>query len=227
MKRLVFTKDLAKLIAECIIGNIFIGIGVAITKMATLGIDPFNGMCISVSSYFHISYPVFTWSYNTALFIAEIIWGRKYINIGTFINWFLLCYVVAFCIPIFEKFFCTNFSDVVSLSDGNLAWKSSAAIYALRLAILIGGLIVISFGLALYQIANLGVAPYDALPLMIIDRFPKIKFFFARICFDGTSALIIWLCGGIVGVGTLATAFGLGPIVHLFMMLLRGKKHNS
>lgn len=36
-------------------------------------------------------------------------------------------------------------------------------------------------------------------------------------------ALICYLTGGVVGIGTLVTAFGLGPVIHFFNRVFTGK----
>jgi uncharacterized membrane protein YczE len=166
-------------------------------------------MSLSVSAFLHIPYVAYVYALNFVLFIFEWIWGRKYINIGSFINMFLMSVVVNFFIPVFE--------GLVGYPEGLVA----------RVLILLGGMIVTSFGLALYQEASLGVAPYDAVPLMIVDHFPKVKFFWARICLDALATLLIILTGGIFGVGTIANAFCLGPFVHIFTLMIRGKKKQA
>ena len=75
---------------------------------------------------------------------------------------------------------------------------------------------VVSLGVSLYQSSELGASPYDSLALILDDRFPKIPYFWCRIAVDGTSTLLAWLLGGVVGWGTLACALGLGPFVHFF-----------
>ena len=200
-----FTRALGIKIVLCILGNIIIGIGAAFTKMALFGNDPFNGMALSVSAFLHIPYVAYVYALNLILFVFEWIWGRKYINIGSFINMFLMSVVVDFFIPVFE--------GLVGYPDSMI----------FRVLILLGGMIITSFGLALYQEANLGVAPYDAVPLMVVDHFPKVKFFWARIALDSLSALLILLTGGILGIGTLANALCLGPFVHIFTLMIRGK----
>ena len=75
---------------------------------------------------------------------------------------------------------------------------------------------VVSLGVSLYQSSELGASPYDSLALILDDRFPKIPYFWCRIAVDGTSTLLAFLLGGIVGWGTLACALCLGPFVHFF-----------
>ena len=202
-RKLQWTPALRRRVAMCIIGNIILGLGVALTKLTAFGNDPFNGMCMAVSARIGIPYAVYTPIFNLALFGLELLFGRKYIHIGTFVNWFLLCYAVSFFLWIGELFGVTVLSGM-----------------ALRLAVLVIGLIVISFGLALYQRADLGVAPYDAIPLMVCDRWPRVPFFWARIALVGLCTVVGWLAGGIVGIGTLLTALALGPVVDFFMRRL-------
>lgn len=196
---------LTERILICILGNAIIGLGVAVAKIADLGIDPFNGMTMSVAGFLGIDYMVFTWAFNLLCFAAEILWGRKYINIGTFINWFLVSFAV------------TIFLNLYAILD--LPFPSSMAA---RIPVLIIAVIVMSLGVALYQFADLGIAPFDVIPIMFCDRHPKFPYFWARIILDSAAVLGIILTGsGLIGVGTLITALGLGPIVHFFMYRLK------
>ena len=199
-RKLQWTPMLRRRVTMCIIGNIILGLGVALTKLAAFGNDPFNGMCMAVSARIGIPYAVYTPIFNLVLFGFEWLFGRKYIHIGTFVNWFLLCYAVSFFLWIGDLLGCTTVNGM-----------------ALRLIVLAAGLIIISFGLAMYQRADLGVAPYDAIPLMVCDRWQRVPFFWARIALDGLSTVVVWLAGGIVGIGTLLTALALGPVVDFFM----------
>lgn len=206
MKKLnIDRKTLTLRVLACILGNAIIGLGVAMSKTADFGIDPFNGMCMSVSAFFGINYMIYTWTFNLCCFLFEIIWGRHYINIGTFINWFLVSYAVTFFL---------NLRDTLTLNV--------PATVVGRIVLLVASLIVISLGLAIYQLADLGIAPYDAIPFMFCERHKKFPYFWARIILDSLAVSGILLThGDLLGVGTLLTALGLGPVVHLFMNILR------
>lgn len=193
----------------CVLGNILLGMGVALTKIAAFGNDPFNGSCMAVSAALHIPYTTYTLLFNAFLFLLEVLFGRRYIGCGTFINWFLLCYVVDFFIPIWEMLL------------------GIPTLFGIRLLVLTGGLLLSGFGLAIYQTINVGISPYDAIPLMLTERFPRIPFFAARIVLDALCTTLILISGGIVGLGTLLTVFGLGPIVQLFTRLLFPQKKAS
>ena len=194
----------------CIFGNVILGIGIAVATVAALGIDPSNGMAMSVAHFIGWPYPIFSLSFNLALFVFELIFGRKYIHFGTFVNWFLLSYVVSFFLWIFRK---------IGFMTPEAFW--------LKLLLMIGGVLLISLGLALYQNGDLGLAPYDAVPLMVCNRFPKIPFFVARVTLDTLCLVAILLVGNplkLIGIGTAIIAFGLGPIVQVISMVLFGKK---
>jgi len=209
MKNLLkgWTKETLKskllMLLFCVIGNIIIGAGVALTKMAAFGNDPFNGSCFAVSAAFGIAYTTYTPCYNTVLFIFEILFGRKYIGPGTFINWFLICYAVDFFLKVFGTLFGTP--------EG----------FVLRLVFLLFGIVGCSLGIAIYQISDAGVAPYDVIPLMLNERFPKIPFFWWRVGLDTLSVASILIFHGEIGIGTVITAFGLGPIVQFFMNIIK------
>lgn len=74
---------------------------------------------------------------------------------------------------------------------------------------------VTAFGCSLYQTADLGVAPYDSLALALQDHLHK-PYFGCRVFTDALCAAITFLLGGLVGIGTLVCAFGLGPFIQFF-----------
>lgn len=83
------------------------------------------------------------------------------------------------------------------------------------LCLLIPGILVLALSVSLYQSADLGVAPYDSLALALRDKSP-LPYFWARIIIDAFFAALAALCGGIIGLGTLICALGLGPFITFF-----------
>ena len=77
------------------------------------------------------------------------------------------------------------------------------------------GFIVTALGASLYQTADLGIAPYDYLSLGLRDYTP-VPYFGCRVFTDALCALLCWLLGGLVGIGTLICAFCLGPFIQFF-----------
>ena len=134
---------------------------------------------------------------NILFFALEFWFGRKYIGLGTFVNGICIGYIVtAFYDPIHA-----HFGDAPSL--------------AVQLAWVIAAVLVTALGASLYQTADLGIAPYDYLSLGLRDYTPC-PYFGCRIFTDALSALLCWLLGGLVGLGTLICAFCLGPFIQFF-----------
>ena len=180
------------------IGNIILGLGIAIFKFSGLGNDPFSGMVMALSDRAGIEYAVFLIMINTIVFIVEFILGRKLIGLGTFVNALLLGYVVTF------------FYNLIVSAAGEPGQLLQ------RILIVCIGVIVTSFGVSMYQLPKQGVAPYDSMSLIMTERLKKIPYFWNRVVTDAFCALMCWLAGGLVGLGTLVSAFGLGPFVQFF-----------
>ena len=74
--------------------------------------------------------------------------------------------------------------------------------------------------ISMYQQADLGVSPYDASSLILAERQSRFPYFWCRIFTDGICAVVCFVLGGIVGIGTVVTAFGFGPFVTFFNKLI-------
>lgn len=181
-----------------LVGNMLLGIGVSLFKLSHMGNDPFSAMVMSVSALIGLSYSTFLILINTGVFLAEILFGRKFIGIGTFVNWFLIGYVV--------EFFNWLANTYLTIPESFLG----------RLPFTLTGVIVISLGVSLYQTSDGGISPYDSLAMILDERIPSLPYFWCRMICDGTCALICLLTGGLIGLGTFLCAFCLGPIIHFF-----------
>ena len=181
-------------------GVYVMGLGIAFLRFANLGTDPFSGMNLALSALTGIYYPHTQILINLFFFVIEIIWGRGFIGIGTFVNALLAGYFInysyLFLSPLFARF-----------ENGNLA---------IRILLLIIGLLVTSLGLSMYQQGNLGVAPFDAVSLILHERIQKVPYFVFRVAGDAFCALVCFFAGGTMGIGMLVTAFGFGPVIQFF-----------
>lgn len=179
-------------------GNLLVGVGVAIFKYAALGNDPFNGMNMALSELFRIPYPTLQILVNILLFAIQLIAARELIGFGTVVNIFLIGYIVNF-----------TYGLLVQL-------MGSPGSFAIQLLAMVTGMLICSLGLSLYQCSEMGTAPYDALALILDRKLKKLPYFWCRILCDGSCALVCFLAGGIVGLGTLVSAFGFGPVIAFF-----------
>lgn len=199
------TNERAVRIGMCIFGNLFIGAGVAAFKFSLLGNDPFDGMNMALSDLFHIYYPLLQVIVNICFFLIQIALGRDLIGLGTVINAVFLGFIVDFCAKIM---------NLVADTPGSMV---------LRILIMLIGLILTGLGLSLYQSSDLGVAPYDALAIIMDRKIKKLPYFFARIICDAGCAAVCFFAGGIIGLGTIASAFGFGPVISFFNKTLSDK----
>jgi uncharacterized membrane protein YczE len=181
-----------------LIGNILLGLGISIFKLSGLGNDPFSGMVMALSEVVNIPYATFLVILNIFVFIIQFLTGRKLIGIGTIVNACLLGYVVTLFFSMLQRF---------SLTPETM-WQ--------RIIVVCIGVVVTSLGVSMYQTPKVGIAPYDSLSIIMARRWVKIPYFWHRMLTDGICAAICFTAGGIVGLGTLVSAFGLGPFIHFF-----------
>ena len=78
------------------IGNVFMGMGIGIFKLAGLGTDPFSGMNMAVADMIGMTYGNFQLIVNIVLLIIEIAFGRRFLGIGTVVNAVCLAYITTF-----------------------------------------------------------------------------------------------------------------------------------
>ncbi|MDO5539515.1 MAG: DUF6198 family protein [Eubacteriales bacterium] len=197
-----------KKITAVILGNSILGIGVALLRFSQMGNDPFCAANMALSDGSGIGLGVFQMAVSLILFIVQLICGRKYIGLGTIVNVFLLGYIVEYV------------GKGIELIAGN---GQSYALWQ-QLIIMAVALVILSFGLAMYQVADMGVSPYDYLALGMTDHMPT-QYFANRIITDGVCVIVILTAVFVkfigwdmshLGVGTVITVFCLGPLVQVF-----------
>ena len=89
-----------------------------------------------------------------------------------------------------------------------------------KLLMAISAVLLVGLGSGFYLIANLGPGPRDGL-MTGIQRITNFPIAAVRAGIEITVVSIGWYLGGIVGVGTLLFAFGIGPAVALALYLVK------
>ena len=176
-----------KKIIVVLIGTFIIGLGIAFTKFSNLGLD-----CLAALVYsFHylIDIPFFSYSIcyiiiNGIFCIIVLIFLKGKIKLGSIINFVLTGVCVDICIILMSCI------------------KMETDIFVIKVLYSLIGISLISFGVALYGGVSFGLAPYDALPLIITKLMPRIKYSIARIIV----ALILIIIAFIIGVLILGRA---------------------
>ena len=195
-------------VAMSIFGVVVCGISVGFFKYAMLGMDPFQSFMSGLNAVFPISFGTLYVIANASLLLFALIFDRRKIGIATVINLTLLGYIAQFSQSLLEKLF----------PDLNLAGQF------IMLAI---GVVVMCFASAFYFTADLGVSPYDAISLIVSEKCRKIPFKIWRIISDVSSVILACcLCllagwslrkvGTVISIGTIITAFFMGPLITFF-----------
>lgn len=197
IKRYLKTMDWRYCLLMCA-GNLLIGMGVSIFKMSGMGNDPFNAMSMALSENIGISYANMVVLINVFLFMIEILLGKRYIGLGTIVNALLIGYIATF----FNQLFTGCFGNPSGM--------------VVRIGIMCIGVLIMGLGLSLYQMSDVGVAPFDSLSLIMAEKQKKIPYFWCRISTDACCALICYMAGGLVGIGTVVSVCFLGTVAQFF-----------
>lgn len=180
-------------------GVLICGFSVGMFQFSALGLDPFQVFTHGIFMILPEGAPGFGTVYaavNLVMLIAIFLADRKKIGLGTVINIFLLGYVVEYSSLLFEKLIPSPSLPV-------------------RFVFLLLGIVVMCFSSALYFTADMGVSTYDAVALVISEK-KKWKFQFCRISSDLFCTLVGFFFGATVGIGTVVTAFFMGPLISFF-----------
>ncbi len=184
-------------------GMLLLSVGIGMCVFANFGIAPFQSFSMGLSKItgLGISYGTFYLLLNLAMLLIPLFLDRKLIHISTFINIFLAGYMI----------------------DWTTAWISRLLphpAFPVRVAFLIVGLALMCLSSAMYYIANLGVSAYDAIPLIITEK-SRLPFRLVRSTTDLMCVAVGFFCGISIGVGTLATAFFMGPMITVFKNMFK------
>ena len=208
MKVKEYLKKNRRRIMMSLCGVIICAVSVGVFKLAALGVDPFQSFMAGLDALVPIEFGTLYVIVNAIFLLCSLIVDRHNIGIATFINLFLLGYITQFTYDLLQK----------------LIPDPSMIVRILCLAI---GIVVICFGSALYMTADLGVSTYDAVAIVMSSKWKLGKFKYVRICTDLVCVVlgcILFVMAGnaigkiptIAGVGTIITAFFMGPLIDFF-----------
>jgi uncharacterized membrane protein YczE len=116
---------------------------------------------------------------------------------------------------------CVNIVLIGLVTNQVLASLPLVANLAVAVLLLIGGILLIGIGTGLYLSAEMGAGPRDGLMLGLARR-TGWSIRRVRTLIELTVLVLGWLMGGTVGVGTVAFAFGIGPVVQAALWVLTG-----
>ena len=197
-----------KRIMMSVIGVLVCAVSVGFFKLAAFGVDPFQSFMSGMDQLIPIEFGTLYVIVNICLLVFALAFDRHYIGIATFVNLFLLGYVVQFSYDTLQVIF-------------------PAPSMIVRIVSFVFGFVMLCFSSSIYMTADLGVSTYDAVALIMANTWKIGKFKYIRICTDVVCVVVgiaLFLLGGgemamiptFVGVGTILTAFFMGPLIDFF-----------
>ncbi|MFJ7734519.1 YitT family protein [Lysinibacillus sp. NPDC097231] len=172
-------------------GILVLSFGITLTiKGQIFGVGSWDVLHIGLTKTFGLT--IGTWSIlmGLAILVFDMLVTKKFPLPGTFIDMFL----AGIFIDIFNYW----------LPDIDGLW--------MQLLAYISGLVLLGWGCGMYMVANLGIGPRDTLMLLMVHKL-NWSVTRARTTMEVTVAILGFLLGGPIGIGTALMAFGLGPIV--------------
>jgi uncharacterized membrane protein YczE len=182
---------------QLLLGLFLYGFSLAMMIRATLGVSPWDVLSQGGSLRTGIPFGFMT---NIIGLIVLLLWIplRQRPGIGTVLNALLVG-------PSAEV-------GLALLAEPGPLWA--------RILLFTGGLVLLATASGLYIGARLGPGPRDGLMTGLHDRF-GLPIWLVRTAIEGTVLLLGWLLGGSVGLGTVAFALLIGPLVNIALPLFR------
>lgn len=177
-------------------GIFFIGVGVSFNVLTSLGNDSIGMLYDGLRNTFHLAenqLGLVTHFVNYSLIVVLFLFGRRYLNIGTFI--YIIPY--GFFVDIGTKLYHTIF-----LSESLLTRLSAGLI----------GSLLIYIGVSFFIAVDIGLDPYTGVVMIIKDKL-KSEFSKVKIVYDLSLVIIGTLLGGQFGIITVITVITAGPSI--------------
>ncbi|MCV7205817.1 hypothetical protein B7435_25835 [Mycolicibacterium peregrinum] len=181
--------------ALLLIGLCGYGVSMAMMVRAGLGLDPWDVFHQGITRHTPLSLGMASAVVGVVVLLAWIPL-RNRPGIGTVANVIVIALTV----------------------DATLAVLPAPSALPVRIAMMIGAVVLNAISTVLYIGAGLGPGPRDGLMTGLVAR-TGLSVRLVRTGIEATVLAVGWLMGGTVGIGTLVYAFGIGPLVQLFLRL--------
>lgn len=201
MKRSI--KEIVVRLLLLLMGLVIAHLGVTLFLLTELGADPFNVFVQGIFRTLQRVVGMLTHGYTHVsvciiIILLLLVIDRSYIKIGT-----VVCMV--FGGPIID-FFTRMFGGVIHAGNP----------FAIRILTLAAGCVILAFGMTIVIKSDAGTGPNDLVAIVISDKISK-PFGRVRIVVDFCFVAIGFVLGGAVGIGTIISAFLVGPIAGVFL----------
>ena len=189
--------NIFKRILMMLIGNVILGTGAGMLRAADFGVDPYQCFVLGIDKALKLGYGTTFVIVNAVFLVLMLILARKMLNVGTLVNMFFLGYIIDFSYSMCMKI-------------------TSSPSFFVRVVYFIVSILLITFSSAVIYTADMGVSTYDWIALKTAEVQKKVSFKWCRVGTDLICVIIGLVFSIIPGIGTIVTAFLLGPLVSFF-----------
>ncbi len=174
-----------------LIGLLIMTLGLVLVIVANLGSAPWDVLHIGLYKQFGLT--IGSWSIIVGVFIlgSSAILAKAFPKIGAFLNMLL----------------CGIFIDMYML----IPWLDTPETILGQFIMLLIGIILNAYGMAIYISANVGTGPRDSLMLALMQK-TGIKVQWIRLIMEVSVLAIGWMLGGPVGIATVILSLSIGHI---------------
>ena len=180
-------------LVQVVVGLVLYGFSCAVMIQAVLGIDPWDTLHQGISVITGVPFGVVVIIVGVGVLLLWIPLRQKP-GIGTVLN----VLIIGLTIDLF------------------LGWLPVASGFTMGIVIFVIGLALNGLAIALYVGAGLGPGPRDGLMTGLVKRTGK-PVWLVRTAIEVVVLGAGWAFGGIIGIGTVMYALGIGPIAHVLM----------
>ena len=172
-----------------ILGLILFGLGETLLITANAGVSPWTVLAqgISVKTGYSIGITTFIVSISVLCLWAPL---KQKPGIGTILNTIIISVMI----------------------DVSLPHLPSPELLVLQILQAIIGVLMVGLGSGFYLIANLGPGPRDGL-MTGLQKMTNLSIALIRTIIEISAVIAGWYLGGVVGIGTVVFALGVGPFV--------------
>ena len=170
-------------------GLVLFGLGETLLITAGVGVSPWTVLAqgISVKTGYTIGITTFITSISVLFLWIPL---KQKPGIGTILNTIIISVVI----------------------DLSLPYLPSPELFVFQLLQVIIGVIIVGLGSGFYLIANLGPGPRDGL-MTGLQKITNLSIALIRTIIEISAVIAGWYLGGVVGIGTIIFALGIGPFV--------------
>ncbi len=172
-----------------ILGLILFGLGETLLITANAGVSPWTVLAqgISVKTGYSIGITTFVVSISVLCLWIPL---RQKPGIGTILNTIIISVVI----------------------DVSLPYLPSPELLVIQILQIIIGVLIVGLGSGFYLVANLGPGPRDGL-MTGLQKKTNQPISLIRAIIEISAVIGGWYLGGVVGIGTIVFALGIGPFV--------------